>query len=75
VDSFERLPDILASVIRTWTMDSIPVGIKEEGQNLAKQYTEGRQLQDIKNVIIDGLVQQRREDFVKTLESLNNSEN
>lgn len=75
VDNLASLPSVLASVIRTWTMDKIPSEIQTEADELVALYTEGQQLQDIKTVCIDGLVAERRAEFVTTLEELNNIEN
>lgn len=75
VDSIASIPRVLASVIRTWTMDSIPSEIQRDADELANSYTEGQQLQDIKNVIINDIIAGRRKEFVQTLESLNNKEN
>ena len=75
VDNFASLPGVLASVIRTWTMDEIPSDIFDSADELVSNYTEGKQLKNIKSVIIDGLIASRREDYVKTLEALNNNEN
>jgi hypothetical protein len=75
VDNISSLPSVLASVIRTWTMDAIPPEIQMEADKVTSYYTEGAQLQDIKTVCIDGLVAERRQEFVTTLEELNNSEN
>lgn len=74
VENFSTLPSVLASVIRTWTMDEIPSEINDKSKELVSKYTEGKQLQDIKTVIVDGLIQDRRNEFIKTLESLNNNE-
>lgn len=74
VDSLASLPNVLASVIRTWTMDEIPSEIETKSTELVSKYTNGKQLQDIKNVIIDDLIKNRRQEFVTTLESLNNNE-
>ena len=73
VDSFASLPSVLASVIRTWTMDEIPSEIQENADKLVSNFTQGRQLQDIKNIIIDKLVNDRKNEFNLTLESINNN--
>ena len=72
VDNFASLPSVLASVIRTWTMDEIPTEIQESADKLVTRFTEGKQLQDIKTEIVDNIIGGRRNDFVKTLEKLNN---
>lgn len=72
VDNFASLPSVLASVIRTWTMDGIPSEIQETADELVNNFTEGKQLQDIKKEIVDNIIAERRNDFVKTLEALNN---
>jgi hypothetical protein len=72
VDNFASIPNVLASVIRTWTMDSVPTEMQDIADKLISNYTEGKQLQDIKRVIVDGIIAGRRNEFVKTLESFNN---
>lgn len=74
VDSLASLPSVIASVIRTWTMDAIPPEIQRDADELSNSFTEGQQLQDIKNVIVDNIIAGRREEFVQTLESLNKTE-
>ena len=72
VDNFASLPSVLASVIRTWTMDAMPSVIQEEADKVVAPYTRGQQLQDIKNVIVDKLVAERRNEFQMTLDTINN---
>lgn len=74
VENLASLPSVLASVIRTWTMDEIPEDIYDSAKELVSKYTNSKQLQDIKKSIVDGLINGRRSEFVKTLESLNNNE-
>ena len=73
VENLASLPTVLASVIRTWTMDEIPESIYKVGSGIASAYTEGNQLKDIKNVIVDDLIAKRRAEYVTTLETLNNT--
>lgn len=73
VDSLASIPSVLASVIRTWTMDEIPAEIQETADSLVSKFTEGKHLQDIKTEIIDNLVGGRRNEYVTTLEKLNNN--
>ena len=75
VDNFASISSVLASVIRTWTMDEIPEDIQKIADDLTSVYTEGKQLQDIKTVIIDKLIAGRRNEYITTLESLNNNLN
>lgn len=71
VDNFASVPSVLASVIRTWTMDEIPTEIQDTADALVTEFTDSKQLQDIKKVVVDGLINNRREEFIKTLESIN----
>lgn len=75
VDSFENIPNVLSSVIRTWTMDRIPEVVQNEADKIVSLYTEGQQLNDIKKVIIDELIAGRRNEYETTLKTLNNTEN
>lgn len=72
VDNFASLPGVLASVIRTWTMDGIPDEIQKNADNLTSKFTEGNQLKNIKEVIVDKIIDNRKKDFLETIESLNN---
>lgn len=74
-DNFNELPTILASVIRTWTMDGVPGVIQEEADKIVSAYTEGQQLNDIKTVIVDTFIKGRREEYETTLKTLNKTEN
>ena len=75
VDNFASLPSVLASVIRTWTMDEIPEEIQAIADDLTSKYSEGKQLQDIKKVIVNKLIDGRKNEYLTTLESLNNNLN
>ena len=75
VDNVASIPSVLASVIRTWTLDRIPSEIQDEADKLVYAFTEGQQLSDIKKVCIENLVEGRRSEFVATLNELNNIEN
>ena len=70
VDNLVTLPNVLASVIRTWTMDEIPTDIQESADELVSKFNDKNQLNDIKNVIVK-LVNDRKNNFLTTLESLN----
>lgn len=75
VDSFDTLPAVLASVIRTWTMDSIPEVMQNKADELVSQFTSGQQLNDIKKVIVDELIAGRKKEYEETLKTFNNTEN
>ena len=75
VENLASLPSVLASVIRTWTMDEIPEEIQKIADKIVNEYTEGKQLQEIKNVIVDKIISDRRKEYVTTLESLNKKVN
>lgn len=74
VDNFASMPSILASVIRTWTMDGIPETIQQDADVLVSRYTEGQQLSDLKNTI-ESFINKRKDDFEVTLKSIENKEN
>lgn len=72
VDNMATLPSVLASVIRTWTMDEIPTDIQKSADELVSEFNDKNQLNDIKNVIIK-LINDRKNSFLTTLESLNDN--
>lgn len=73
VDNIASIPSVLASVIRTWTMDEIPDEIQETADKLVSNYKDSNHLQDIKKEIVDNLIAGRRAEYVKTLTTLNNN--
>ena len=76
IDNFATLPSVLASVIRTWTMDGIPESIQGDADVLVSRYTEGQHLSDLK-ATIDSFVTKRKSDVEEALKTIenNNSEN
>lgn len=72
VDDFVSIPTVLASVIRTWTMDEIPDELQKNADEIVSNYTQGKQLQDIKDIIVDKIINDRKSEFITTLEKLNN---
>lgn len=75
VDNLASLPSVIASVVRTWTLDMIPEEIYNDAKELTGRYTQGQQLKDINDVIVNKLVAERRNDFVVAVEGLNKEEN
>lgn len=72
VDDFVSIPTVLASVIRTWTMDEIPDELQKNADEIVSNYTQGKQLQDIKDIIVNKIINDRKSEFITTLEKLNN---
>lgn len=75
VENIASLPSVLASVIRTWTMEEIPSEIQKTADELVSNFTNSKQLQDIKKSIVDGLINERKNEYITTLNSLNNKLN
>ena len=74
VENITSLPQILASVIRTWTIDGIPVNIQQDADKLTEKYSQSQQLKDIKRVIVDGIIENRKKEYETTFNSLNNTD-
>jgi hypothetical protein len=53
----------------------IPEEIYNDAKELTGRYTQGQQLKDINDVIVNKLVAERRNDFVVAVEGLNKEEN
>lgn len=66
---FENIDDIhnmLSSVVRSWTTDSIPESVYEEQSKFNDFYTEEVQEKEIENVYIKGLIERRLKEFEET---------
>lgn len=62
----DELPDMLASVIRTWTLDKIPAEVYENAKKFDKLYTNETQKEEIKHVY-EELFTKRVNDFKEVL--------
>lgn len=62
-DDIEDVPNILSSVVRSWTLDSIPEEIYEKQNKISEGFTEERQDNEIMDAYVYGIFEKRLKDF------------
>lgn len=72
-DHVDRVPDILASVIRTWTLDKIPSVVYEREHKFDNLYTPEAQESDIEKVYEKEIFEKRLNDFKEVRDQFNNT--
>jgi hypothetical protein len=72
-ESIDRLPDMIASVVRSWTLDKIPQTIYDEEAKLDGFYTEEAQEKEIEYVYEKTLFDERLKSFKEVLSHLKNN--
>lgn len=71
-DHIDLVPDMLASIIRTWTLDKIPDEVYEKAHKLDSLYTRETQEKEIKHIYADTLIERRKKDFEEVLAQVKN---
>lgn len=61
--SIDDVPEIIASLVRSWTLDKIPDDIKNRYKKVEKLYTNESQEDGIMSNIVDGIIAKRIGDF------------
>ena len=65
-DNLDSVSDMLTSVVRSWTMDSVPEDVYTEQSKFDDYYTEETQANEIEAVYIKGLIERRLKEFEET---------
>lgn len=71
-DDLGRVPDMLASVVRTWTLDRIPQELYDNMSGAAEKYTQEKHLEDVQKEFINGIFARRLSDFKEVLGQVKN---
>ena len=72
-ENIDRLPEMIASVVRSWTLDKIPQTIYDEEAKLDGLYTEEAQEKEIEYVYEKTLFDERLKSFKEVLSHLKNN--
>ena len=72
-DDIDSLPEMIASIVRTWTLDEIPEDVYEGQKSFDGIYTKEQQEKDIKDVYVDGLFARRKKEFEEVLTQMKNN--
>lgn len=65
-DNLKDVPEMIASIVRTWTLDEIPAALYEEMSKFDEMYTPEQGKAKISDVFT-GLIDNQREDFKRGL--------
>ena len=66
-DDLNRVPDMVASVVRTWTLDRIPEELFENMTTAADEYTKKESKEDVYKEYVNGMFEKRLSDFKEVL--------
>lgn len=72
-DDIRRVPDMVASVVRTWTYDKIPQELYDNLSHAADEYTVDKHEKDIEEEYVNGIFQKRLSDFKEVLAQVKNN--
>jgi hypothetical protein len=72
-ENLDDVSDMLSSVVRSWTTDSIPTEIYDSQSELDKYFTEDVQEKEIEMVYINGLINRRLKEFEETRVDVENN--
>ena len=71
-DDLNRVPDMIASVVRTWTLDRIPQELYDNLASAADNYSPEKALEDIQREYANGMFAKRLSDFQEVLGQIKN---
>ena len=72
-DDIDSLPEMIASLVRTWTLDEIPDDVYEGQKHFNDVYTKEQQEQAIEEVYVKNLFEKRKHEFEEVLEQIKNN--
>lgn len=72
-DDIDSLPKMIASIVRTWTMDELPDNVYKGLDTFNDVYTKEQQEDAIKDVYVDMLFNRRKQEFSEVLTQLKNN--
>ena len=64
-DDVDNLPDIIASLVRSWTNDSIPNEVYDSQKKMNEKYNLEEQTKEIEEVYVKGLFERRKKEFIE----------
>jgi len=64
-DDIDSLPDIIASLVRSWTNDSIPAEVYDSQKKMDDKYSLEEQTKEIEEVYAKGLFERRKNEFIE----------
>lgn len=71
-DDLNRVPDMIASVVRTWTLDRVPQELYDNLSHAADEYTYGNHKADVEKEYETEMFKKRLADFKEVLAQIKN---
>ena len=72
-DTLDQLPSMIASLVRSWTLDKVPEDVYADQSSFDGVYTEEDQEKEIREVFIEGLFNRRLKEFTEVLSDVKNN--
>ena len=72
-EDIDDVPDMLVSIVRSWTLDAIPEKIYEDQSKVYDLYTEEQMKNEIEEVYVKGIIERRLNDFKEVYTDLKNN--
>lgn len=72
-DNIDDVPSMIASAVRSWTLDKVPADVYEEQSKFDSLYTEETQEAEIEQVYVKELISKRLADFKETKVDIENN--
>ena len=65
-DNLDEVPNVLTTLVRSWTTDTIPEEVYYEQEKFNDLYNEDTQEKEIEEVYVKGLIERRLREFEET---------
>ena len=65
-DNLDEVPNVLTTLVRSWTTDTIPEDVYYEQEKFNDLYSEDTQEKEIEEVYVKGLIERRLKEFEET---------
>lgn len=62
-DNYDVVVDMIASLVRTWTLDAVPDGITASADSLNERFTADDQKNEVENIFTNNILESRKKDF------------
>jgi hypothetical protein len=73
-DNINDIYPIIASVVRTWINDSVPVELYNDMVTISERYTPAAQKKAIEDVYVKGFFEKRQQDFAEAIALISKSD-
>lgn len=67
-DDLRKVPDVIASVVRTWLIDEIPHELQDEAEKLNQLYTREQHEKEVLDEYVNGIFESRKKEITEAIE-------